>query len=421
LHRKSRCTNPSKGENKNEVFNPKFDYSKLVQSDEIHDLDDDSTVFLTQIDNPMLPQETDEMSFSNANVSIPIHIIIKDSNYDMEMIEADSQKHLNQEIKVLPWLQNPDTQNKATFTGPVDDSNRPHGRGILQYENGDTYEGPFFHGLRHGSDGIWITHQGTMVYIGEFRDNWKHGHGTQKSIADECPRYTGGYCKGLPHGYGVGYHKDGSVFHKGQWDYGKPSHQMVPLMNDSSDPKDLMSVGSKSTNDVFRIPMACDESLESTLGPRVSRYDPFKRRIPSRQDDSSTTSDSCVSEVTFISSDFYMETSQDMTESFPNNSFDTSSVGNSSCSSRKKGTTKLYAQNSILGLGRSQNQRTDHTSLFSTNMEYDDDNSDWDPINVYSQIIGDTDHDENKNFEYSDKRGQTFYQISSLPGFEQEI
>jgi hypothetical protein len=409
-------------ENKTEIFNPNFDYSKLSLSDEIHDLDEDSAIIPKQKFST-IPRETNEISLSNPNIAVPTHIIIKDStevNYDVERTEVDPPQKLNQEIKVLPWLQNPDTDNKATFTGPVDDCNRPHGRGILQYENGDSYEGPFHHGLRHGSDGILITYRGTMVYHGEFQNNWKHGHGIQKGIADKYPRYAGGYCKGLPHGYGEGYQKDGSLFHRGQWDFGKPSHRMVPLLNEQDIPiEDMIIETLSNSSNIFWTPVACDESLELSLGPRISRYDPFQRRISVLQDDSSMASDSCLSEVTYNSSDFFSDTSQDLSEYVHD---DHSAFGPSTTSNcNSKDPTKIYAQNSILGLGRLQNRILDQTSLSATTSEYNDEYGDWDPIRVHSQITDDYDHSDDTDTDDNLSMDHKLYQISSLPGYEQEI
>ena len=105
--------------------------------------------------------------------------------------------------------------------------------GIMEWPNGDRYEGQFRHGKRHGQ-GKRINADGS-TYIGSYEDDqpsgqgvytwtdgetydgqWKnglfHGHGIKK-VPEDNGRWTildGNWHKGVPKGLGVCKYSDGS-------------------------------------------------------------------------------------------------------------------------------------------------------------------------------------------------------------------
>jgi hypothetical protein len=126
----------------------------------------------------------------------------------------------------------------------------------------------------HGSHGVLITKNGS-IFVGDFVENLKHGHGKQ-TMKGKLQRYFGNYERGIPHGYGEAYNTDGTLFHKGQWENGVPSHTMIPyypLPTDEDDKSALSAI----------LLIACDASFESTVGPRISRYDPLPEIHSSRR------------------------------------------------------------------------------------------------------------------------------------------
>eukprot|EP00796_Vickermania_ingenoplastis_P006242 gene6242-4492_t len=118
----------------------------------------------------------------------------------------------------------------------------PHGQGVMQYRNGDTYDGAWMYGRRHGhgtytsavsgdvyhgpfayncmtgANGkrIWGGRDNT-VYEGGFKDGLRHGHGKMiyscSSTGDPKCFYEGDFYNDRLNGYGSMFYSDGSVFH----------------------------------------------------------------------------------------------------------------------------------------------------------------------------------------------------------------
>jgi len=105
----------------------------------------------------------------------------------------------------------------------------PHGIGIIRFDNGDTYEGPFRNGQLHGPNGVYLWAHSGAVYKGSFKKNLRQGYGETK-FNDGDRRYVGSYDSGKPHGYGEQYMRNGDLYYKGQWEDGEPEGQMIPFM-----------------------------------------------------------------------------------------------------------------------------------------------------------------------------------------------
>jgi hypothetical protein len=85
------------------------------------------------------------------------------------------------------------------YTGYVDENGEPHGRGKLEVENGDVYEGEWKNGKRHGQ-GVYTWAQGDL-YTGPWRKNKRHGHGV--FVWSDGRLYDGEYNMGKREGKGI--------------------------------------------------------------------------------------------------------------------------------------------------------------------------------------------------------------------------
>ena len=96
-------------------------------------------------------------------------------------------------------------------------------------DNGDKYEGPFYHGKMHGPSATLYKTDGS-VYKGDVFNNLPHGFGTQRTL---CRRYVGQFECGLAHGKGTLYYLDGSIEYDGEWVLGETVvslEQLDPVM-----------------------------------------------------------------------------------------------------------------------------------------------------------------------------------------------
>ena len=164
----------------------------------------------------------------------------------------------------MVWAFSRTPNNPAHYTGPVVHGSIPHGRGSLRFDNGDTYSGPFKSGQMHGSDGVHCMVASGAVYKGGFLANLRHGHG--EHTVGGSPRYIGNYAFGVPNGYGEAYNANGTLFHKGQWENGLPTHTMNPH-NPPERKQDACSAATEG------IKVASDVSPNPSGAYRVSRYD----------------------------------------------------------------------------------------------------------------------------------------------------
>lgn len=125
------------------------------------------------------------------------------------------------------------------YTGSIQEG-RPHGKGKMVWESGDTYVGSVRHGWRHGRgchsfrdgrqyEGRFVSNEmedanGQMtwkdgtIYLGSFMGGKRTGQGIQRFPTNV--RYEGSFLDGKYSGYGVCVFADGSMY-DGEWVQGK--------------------------------------------------------------------------------------------------------------------------------------------------------------------------------------------------------
>ena len=108
----------------------------------------------------------------------------------------------------------------GTYTGLVDEEDRPHGQGIFKGKDGSLYRGEFQSGLMEGT-GDLITADGKH-YTGGFSGNLPEGEG--ECLWPDGSRYHGSFRKGEMHGIGVFTWSDSRRF-TGLFDRNKPTEQ----------------------------------------------------------------------------------------------------------------------------------------------------------------------------------------------------
>lgn len=105
-------------------------------------------------------------------------------------------------------------QNGDVYNGAVD--GKPNGKGIMKYKNGDVYEGVWL----NSTDG-----EGTITFASgnTFNCKWKNSKpdGSGVMIYENGDTYEGALLDGVPHGYGAMEYVDGSKY-DGEWLNGKP-------------------------------------------------------------------------------------------------------------------------------------------------------------------------------------------------------
>lgn len=159
------------------------------------------------------------------------------------------------------------------YSGEVTYGNVPHGMGTIKFLDGDTYSGPFRNGQMHGPNGVYVWKVGS-VYKGAFDNNLQHGHGEYRIEGGR--RYIGGFEHGQIHGYGEAYNRDGSIYHKGQWENDKPAHTYVPFIYEPSHDIGESSVCASLISE--NLPVASDVSF-SNKHSSLSMYDTSMKDI----------------------------------------------------------------------------------------------------------------------------------------------
>ncbi|KAL7576422.1 hypothetical protein ACA910_018226 [Epithemia clementina (nom. ined.)] len=117
--------------------------------------------------------------------------------------------------------------------------NARQGKGTLIYPNSDFYEGQFIQGKRHGH-GRFIFASGSM-YEGTWQGGLYHGHGTL--VQSDGSTYVGEFAQGLKHGTGKDLNQNGEVVYEGLYHRGKPK-----TGNESPDNADGKSIASTSSS-----------------------------------------------------------------------------------------------------------------------------------------------------------------------------
>jgi hypothetical protein len=233
-----------------------------------------------------------EMEVDDINVqltvrdTVPLTIFVGKSERNLK----DDSGEIMMAHEML-WKFNRNPENVAYYTGPLIHGGIPHGIGSLRFQDGATFHGPFKNGEMHGNDGIHRMSNGSF-YQGGFMANLRHGHG--EHIVGSRTRYVGNYAYGLPHGYGEGFNIDGSLFHRGQWENGLPTHAMTDFDPPECHYDSACSITTSS------IKIASDLLSNASCGHRrkISRYDSFHIHRISDAGEYGSSSDSNESDDT---------------------------------------------------------------------------------------------------------------------------
>ena len=86
----------------------------------------------------------------------------------------------------------------VAYTGGYDAAGLPHGNGKMTFKDGDTYEGEYMNGERHGQGtemigDSWDDEIVSTVYVGTFHHNQRHGLGKMTYNIDpnsDCDDYS---------------------------------------------------------------------------------------------------------------------------------------------------------------------------------------------------------------------------------------
>eukprot|EP01038_Epipyxis_sp_PR26KG_P009605 gene9605-12934_t len=96
-----------------------------------------------------------------------------------------------------------------------DSKSLPHGQGIMNYHNGDIYEGHWENGIKQGT-GKFVSSTG-IIYEGEFSNDDKNGNGVIRNVATNIIIYDGLFSEGSYHGYGTLTHIENGDIYEGEF------------------------------------------------------------------------------------------------------------------------------------------------------------------------------------------------------------
>lgn len=132
-------------------------------------------------------------------------------------------------VKYKGQVENGKAHGRGVYTG-LDDgytyqgqfkNGLQHGYGMETFENACSYQGEFKQGLKHGRGIFTYAHGDT--YKGNFLEDEFDGLGTYTwSQSQGGGMYKGFFKEGRFHGQGIMRRQDGSIYHEGQWNNGKP-------------------------------------------------------------------------------------------------------------------------------------------------------------------------------------------------------
>ncbi|CAD8153765.1 unnamed protein product [Paramecium octaurelia] len=97
--------------------------------------------------------------------------------------------------------------NKDEYLGEMKD-NTKHGKGTYKFANGNRYEGEWHFNQKHGT-GKYFYSSGEL-YIGQWQHNKKNGYGQHFGIYGD--RYVGNWLNNCKHGRGTIYYADNSIY-----------------------------------------------------------------------------------------------------------------------------------------------------------------------------------------------------------------
>ena len=123
--------------------------------------------------------------------------------------------------------------------------NARQGKGTLIYPNSDFYEGHFIQGKRHGH-GRFIFASGSM-YEGTWQGGLYHGQGTL--VQSDGSTYVGEFVNGVKHGQGQDMNQMGDVVFEGQYVRGRPKDSAVPDTDDAGSAQSPVNGGTERPGD----------------------------------------------------------------------------------------------------------------------------------------------------------------------------
>lgn len=129
------------------------------------------------------------------------YVLLSGGSSDDKVVTTSTEPA--QSIVTIPFTS---TRNETgQYTGPVDEDGKPQGEGKVVFDNGNSYSGPFLHGLMQGENATYILKEGSR-----FEGTMKADHfydGTYTDVSGS--RFTGIFDeKGQPK-TGTWYDKNG--------------------------------------------------------------------------------------------------------------------------------------------------------------------------------------------------------------------
>jgi hypothetical protein len=138
------------------------------------------------------------------------HVVLSQAAEPLQAAEL-SQPAKNTDIKTITL------PNVGVYEGTLLEG-MPHGKGTLNYFNGDKYTGDFVNGHQHGSG--TMKYSNNAEYIGEYVNGIQNGKGTFKFISGD--EYTGDFVNEFRHGTGTMKYINGNKY-TGDFVYDKRS------------------------------------------------------------------------------------------------------------------------------------------------------------------------------------------------------
>ena len=137
-------------------------------------------------------------------------------DYLKDFIAANADSAISEEENEQPVLEVTEKQffnetlKEYTYTGPVDSDGLPNGRGTAILKTGQTYKGPFEHGVFQGENVEFVFSNGD-VFKGSFKNNLFDYGVLTKALKDE--KFEGVFKNGQPF-TGTWYTKNGKTIEK---------------------------------------------------------------------------------------------------------------------------------------------------------------------------------------------------------------
>ena len=117
------------------------------------------------------------------------------SNGEVEE-ESPLEPNIEKQVKEVKEARVVTPLGVCTYTGPIDDEDKPNGVGTAVFDDGRYYDGPFEHGNLSGND-AYFKYDGGDEFKGSFLDNSFY-YGTY-TMAKDKSHFTGYFNKGKPY------------------------------------------------------------------------------------------------------------------------------------------------------------------------------------------------------------------------------